>query len=69
MVETDLNHLSVVKESLNGNRAVDEQTFASMAILNERLQKLKERGHPFSDISFSLDVKKLKNQKKTVAVC
>ena len=64
-----MNHLSVVKESLNGNRAVDEQTFASMAILNERLQKLKERGHPFSDISFSLDVKKLKNQKKTVAVC
>ncbi len=69
MVEMDLNHLSVVKESLNGNRAVDEQTFASMAILNERLQRLKERSHPFSDITFSRDVKKLANQKKTVAVC
>ena len=69
MVETDLNHLSVIKESLNGNRAVDEQTSASMAILNERLQRLKERGYPFSDITFSLDVKKLANQKKTVAVC
>ncbi|MCJ7692385.1 MAG: hypothetical protein MUO22_03085 [Sedimentisphaerales bacterium] len=69
MVEMDLNHLSVVKESLNGNRAVDEQTFASMAILNERLQRLKERGHLFSGITFSPDVKKLANQKKTVAVC
>jgi len=68
-VETDLNHLSVVKESLNGNRAVDEQTSASMAILNERLQRLKERGHPFSDITFSRNVKKLKKPKKTVAVC
>jgi hypothetical protein len=69
MVETDLNHIGVVKESLNGNRAVDEQTFASIATLNERLQRLKERGHPFSDISFSLDVKKLKKRKKPVAVC
>lgn len=69
MVETDLNHFSVVKESLSGNRAADEQTFASIAILNERLQRLKERGHPFSEISFSIDVKKLKKRQKPVAVC
>ena len=69
MVETDLNHISIVKESLSGNRAVDEQTFASMAILRERLQRLKESGHPFSEITLSSDVKKLKKTQKTLAVC
>ena len=64
-----MNYFSIVKNSLDGNRRVDEQTFASIAILKERLQRVKKLGTPFSDINFSPDAKKLANQKKTVLVC
>ena len=64
-----MKHISIVKKSLYSNRPADEQTFISINTLNERLQRLKGYGYPFSDITFSPDVKKLKKQQKTVAVC
>ena len=68
MIKMDSNHCQIVEKSLTGERAVDEQTFASLAILTERLERLKKLDKPFSNIEFSSAVEKLKTQKNTVAV-
>jgi len=68
MIEVDSNHCRIVRDSIAGERTVDEQTFASLTILSERLERLKKFGKSFSDIRFSSAVKKLKRQKNAVAV-
>ena len=54
--------------SLAGERAVDEQTFASLTILAERLKRLRKLGGVFSGITFSDTVKKQAGQKKAMAI-
>jgi hypothetical protein len=68
MIGTDSNHCRIVAESLAGERQVDEQTFASLAILAEKLERVKKLDETFAGIEFSSDVKKLQSQKNTVAV-
>jgi hypothetical protein len=68
MIETDLNHCRVVQDSLTGDRAIDEQTFDSLAVLCERLERLKKVGRSFADIKLSPAVQQLKSQGSTVAV-
>jgi hypothetical protein len=62
------DHCRIVGRSLAGERAVNEQTFASLAILTERLKRLRKLDNVFSDIDFSSDVKKLKGRKNAVPV-
>jgi len=69
MIGTDSNHCQTVRDSIAGERAVDEQTFASLAILTERLERLKKLDKSFSEIAFSSGVKRLKARKNAVAVC
>lgn len=64
----DSNHCQIVQKSLSGERAVDEQTFASLAVLNERMERLKERGMDFSNVRFSDVAKKLAKQENSIAV-
>ena len=54
------NHYRIVRESLTGDRPVDEQTCASVAILAERLERLQQSSSLFAGIKFSPDVKKLR---------
>ncbi|MHC4595769.1 MAG: hypothetical protein ACYS9C_15975 [Planctomycetota bacterium] len=68
MIETGSNHCRIVAKSLARERDVDEQTLASLAILIERLERLKKTDKSFSRITFSPAVKKLQNQKNKVAV-
>jgi len=68
MIEANLNHCQVVEKSLSGERTVDEQTFASLAILAERLERLKNLDKVFSNVTFSSAVKKLKKQKNAFVV-
>jgi hypothetical protein len=68
MIEGDSNHCQIVRDSIVGKRAVDEQTFASLTILGERLEGLKNLDEVFGDVEFSSAVKKLKCQKSAVAV-
>lgn len=68
MIEMDLNHCRIVEKSLTGERAVDGQTFASLVILTERLERLKKLDKPFSSVEFSPAVERLKGQKNAVAV-
>lgn len=68
MIGTDSNHYRIVTESLAGKRKVDEQTFESLTILEERLEQLKKLHGIFSDVTFSPDAERLLSRKKTVAV-
>jgi hypothetical protein len=67
MVEVGSSHCQVVSRSLSGKRAVDEQTLASLAVLTERLERLKKISPAFSDVSFSRHVKKLRSRKGATA--
>jgi hypothetical protein len=68
MMGTDLNHCRIVAESLAGKRKVDEHTFASLAILDERLERTRNLGGAFSGIEFSPEAEKLLKRKNAVAI-
>ena len=68
MIGTESNHCQTLLESLKGTRSVDEKTLASLAILSERLERLKELDSCFADVTFSAAVKKLVKQKNKVAI-
>jgi len=68
MAELYSNHCQNVAKSLAGEREVDEQTFASLAILNERLEHLKRLDEAYSGVTFSSAVKKLQGRHNTMAV-
>ena len=68
MIETELSHCEVVAGSIAGEQAVDEQTFASVAILAERLERVQKLGKQYSGITFSCAVEELAKQVNAVAV-
>jgi len=68
MTVVDSNHCRIVSRSLAGERAIDEQTFASLAILSERLNRLKKLDRVFSRVGFSPDVKNLTGQRNAVPI-
>lgn len=68
MIEVDSNHCQTVKDSISGKRAIDEQTFASLTILSERLERLRKLDTIFEGVEFSPTLKKLKEQKSAVAI-
>jgi hypothetical protein len=68
MIETGSNHCRIVAESLAGNREVDEQTFAALAILDERLERLQKLDSAFYSVAFSADVDQLRRRKNIVTV-
>ncbi|MHC4640810.1 MAG: hypothetical protein ACYS32_04135 [Planctomycetota bacterium] len=68
MIEMDSNHCQLVEKSITGERAVDEQTFASLEILGERLEHLRDVDPVFGGVTFSRDVMELKAQNNTVPV-
>lgn len=69
MSEKDLHIFKIVRDGLYRQRAVDEQTFASVSILAEKLERVKSLGKGFSDICFSPAMEKLTKQKSAAAVC
>jgi hypothetical protein len=68
MTKVDSNHCRIVRDTLSGKRAADEQTFASLAILGERLEQLKKFNEIFGSVGFSPVIEKLIEQKSAVAV-
>lgn len=68
MIGTESNHYRIVADSIAGERQADEQTFASLAVLSERLERLKEQYDVFSGIEFSSAVKNLQSQKDKITV-
>ena len=68
MIEMDSNHCQIVGKSITGERAIDEQTFASLEILSERLEHLRDLDPVFGGVTFSDNVFELKASKNAVAV-
>lgn len=68
MIDMEMDHCLIVEQSLNGQRGVDEQTFVSLAILEERMERLRKLSGIFEEIGFSPAVKKLKRHKSVLAV-
>jgi len=56
----------IVQQSLTGDRVVDEQTYSSLSVLKERLERLKAQDERFRDIGFSPDVQKFEEQNRAV---
>ena len=68
MIGMDSNHCRIVAESLAGERGLDEQTLASLAILDDRLERLKKLDEAFSGVAFSRAVEQLRSRSSTIAV-
>jgi len=66
MIEVD--HCQIVGSSLAGEGKINEQTFASLAILSERLERVRKLDKIFHNVAFSPAVKELKDQKSAIAV-
>ncbi len=62
MIEMESNHCQIVTESLDGLRSVDEQTFASLGVLSERLERVKQLDPAFAGVSLSPAAKELLSQ-------
>ena len=69
MTAMDSNYWQIVKETINGDRQVDAQTSASIAILNDRLARVKKLGEAFENVVFSPDVMKMAKQNHAASVC
>jgi hypothetical protein len=67
MFNTELNHHQVVKDALFGRRAADEQTLCSVAILEDKLERLKRLGPQFTEVKFSPAVRQLAKRHSAVA--
>jgi hypothetical protein len=64
----DSDHFQVVVESLTGQREVDDHTFDSLAVLSERLERVRGLDGAFARIEFSPDVEQLQSQRRTASV-
>jgi len=62
------DHCEIVRDSLAGNRTIDEQTFASINVLAERLENVRKQHRTFIDIEFSPHVQALAEQELKLAV-
>jgi len=68
MLEMYPDHCEVVRESLSGTRAADEQTFASLEVLNDRLERVKKLGGRFLNVGFSPAAEQMRKQSGKLAV-
>ncbi len=62
------SHCQIVAGALTADRPVDEQTFASVAVLAERLGYLKGQSTLFAGVEFSPFVDKLRQRSEPVSV-
>jgi len=68
MLELYPDHCEVIKDNLNRIRTIDEQTFVSLEVLNDRLERVKKLGGRFAEVAFSPAVEHLKKQAGKLAV-
>jgi len=69
MIGTDSVNFELLRETIQGQRPADEQTFDSIAVLAERLERLRQLDKSFANVSFSPDVQRLAKQEKSFIVC
>ena len=57
-----------INESLTGARPTDEETYSSVAVLAERLERLKQNSTHFGDIELSPHVEELASREMISAI-
>ena len=62
------NHVKITQEALSGKRPSDEQLLESVAILSERLERIRSFGGKFAQIGFSSAALKLTVPHKAMAI-
>lgn len=62
-------HFDVLSDNLSGTRVIDEQTFSSVAVLAERLDKLQRSNSIFQSISFSPEAQELVSCEALSDIC
>jgi hypothetical protein len=68
MIGTDLNHCQIVRETLAGVRTADEQALASLAVLKDRLARLKQTQPALAGVTLSPQAESLAAQAGPIAV-
>jgi hypothetical protein len=63
-----MDSLRIVNEALAGERVVDEQTHAAVAILAERLKRLQQSSSLFAGIVLSPHVNRLRRQAEALVL-
>jgi hypothetical protein len=69
MFNSETDHHQVVQDALFGRRPVNEQALCSVAILEDKLARIKRLGSQFAAVSFSPAVKNLANRHSAVTTC
>jgi hypothetical protein len=69
MFNSETDHHKLVQDALYGRRPANEQTLCSVAILEDKLERLKRLGPQFAAVSFSPAVKQLAKRPSAVASC
>jgi len=64
----DGSYCQIVARTLAGERPVDERTHASVAVLAERLERLKGQGGLFAGVEFSPHFRALRQHSEPVSV-
>jgi hypothetical protein len=64
----DIDYCATVQESLTGARPTDEQTFASINILADRLRNVHKLHPSFMGVEFSPQVQALIEQESILAI-
>ncbi len=64
----DIEHCTTVQESLAGIRPADEQTFASIAVLADRLRAVQKLHPCLMNVEFSPHVQALIEQESILAI-
>ncbi len=59
MFTAQSDYFKTVKETLAGKRPLDEETFSSVAVLAERLERLRKNYPMLADVTFSDHVQEL----------
>jgi len=53
MFEKQSDHFKIINDSLTGSSPLDEETFSCVAVLAERLEKLKRNSDHFKDMPYA----------------
>ena len=62
------NHFEIISKGLSQGRYADEDTFSSIAVLADRLERLKKSSSLFADVTFSPQIEELASQEMFLAI-
>lgn len=68
MLAMECDDFKIITDSLLGSKPIDEKTFSSIAVLAERLERLKRSNTIFDSVTFSPCVSELANRETISAI-